>query len=246
MTGKELRLSRIFRRDGKVGVFAFDHGQHFGTVEYPKDPIKIIEDTVKGGIDALLLNPGMVKILRRDIFRKTGLAVRITGGATTYSKESDFHSLLYDIDYAVSVGADMVAMMLILGSKRENEMISSISRCVKECDRLQIPLLVEVLSAISKDPVTKELALGSRVAFELGADVIKTYYSGDDFDKIVSAARVPVIIAGGPKTDSIKDITRKAIEKGARGFAFGRNIFSSENPQNTVENLVKIVHGKSK
>lgn len=246
MTGKKLRLSRIFRRDGKVGVFAYDHGQHFGTVEYPKDPTKIIEDTVKGGIDALLLNPGMVKILKRDIFRKTGLIVRITGGATTYSKETDFHSLLYDIEYAVSVGADMVVMMLILGSKRENEMINSITRCVKECDRLQIPLLVEVLSAISKEPVTKELSLGSRVAFELGADVIKTYYSGDDFERIVSAAKVPVIIAGGPKTDSIKDMTRKAIEKGAKGFAFGRNIFSSENPQEMAENLVKIVHGKNK
>lgn len=245
MTGKELRLSRIFRRDGRVGVFAFDHGQHFGTVEYPKDPIKIIEETVKGGIDALLLNPGMVKILKKDIFRKTGLIIRITGGATAYSNESDFHSLLYDVDYAVSIGADMVGMMLMLGSKRENEMISSISRCVKECDRLQIPLLVEVLSAISKEPVTKELALGSRVAFELGADVIKTYYSGDDFEGIVSAARVPVIIAGGPKTDNIKDITRKALQKGAKGFAFGRNIFSSENPQNTVKNLVKVVHTKS-
>ena len=215
-------------------------------MEYPKDPTKIIEDTVKGGIDALLLNPGMVKILKRDIFRKTGLIVRITGGATTYSKETDFHSLLYDIEYAVSVGADMVVMMLILGSKRENEMINSITRCVKECDRLQIPLLVEVLSAISKEPVTKELSLGSRVAFELGADVIKTYYSGDDFERIVSAAKVPVIIAGGPKTDSIKDMTRKAIEKGAKGFAFGRNIFSSENPQEMAENLVKIVHGKNK
>ena len=245
MTGKELRLSRIFKSDGKVGVFAFDHGQHFGTVEYPKEPIKIIEDTVKGGIDALLLNPGMVKILKRDIFRKAGLIVRITGGATTYSKESDFHSLLYDVDYAVSVGADMVVMMLILGSKRENEMIGSIARCVKECDRLQIPLLVEVLSAISKEPVTEELALGSRVALELGADVIKTYYTGDDFNIIVSAAKVPVIIAGGPKTDNIKDVTRKALQKGAKGFAFGRNIFSSENPQNIVENLVKIVHTKS-
>ncbi|MBU4348706.1 fructose-bisphosphate aldolase [bacterium] len=242
MTGKELRLSRIFRRDGKVGVFAFDHGQHFGTVEYPKDPIKIIEETVKGGIDALLLNPGVVKILKRDIFRKAGLIVRITGGATAYSKESDFHSLLYDVDYAVSVGADMVAMMLILGSKRENEMISSISRCVKECDRLQIPLLVEVLSAISKEPVTKELALGSRVAFELGADVIKTYYTGEDFDRVVSAARVPLIIAGGPKTDNLKNMTIKAMEKGAKGFAFGRNIFSSASPRETVAQLVKIVH----
>jgi len=72
LTGKELRLSRIFRSDGKVGVFAFDHGQHFGTVEYPKGPIKIIQETVEGGIDALLLNPGMVKILKKDIFRKTG------------------------------------------------------------------------------------------------------------------------------------------------------------------------------
>lgn len=242
MTGKELRLSRIFQKDRRTGIFAYDHGQYFGDVEYPQDPIKIIKDAVKGGIDALLLNPGMVKSLKGDVFRKVGLIVRITGGATIYSKESNFHSLLYDIEYAVSEGADMVAVMLILGSKRENEIMTSIAKCVKECDRLQIPILIEVLSAISREPVTEELAFGCRVAFELGADVIKTYYSGEGFGRVVSAAKVPLIIAGGPKRDNFKDMATKAIEEGAKGFAFGRNIFSSISPRETVAQLRKIIH----
>jgi len=108
-----------------------------------------------------------------------------------------------------------------------------------------MPLIAEMLPQATDHFTDPEyIALGTRVAYELGADLVKVYYTGfESFTKVLESVPVPVVIAGGPKGKDAFEMAREALKLGAKGVAYGRNVFQADDQTEYVEKLLKTVHG---
>jgi DhnA family fructose-bisphosphate aldolase class Ia len=91
------------------------------------------------------------------------------------------------------------------------------------------------------------IADGCRIAVELGADILKPPYPGNEpgakeiFASICERSHVPVVMLGGAKTGDLRSVFETAqsgVEAGARGTIFGRNIW-----QRPVEQMERVVRG---
>ncbi len=116
-----------------------------------------------------------------------------------------------------------------------------------ECRKWQIPLVGVV--GVGKDEEKAQdarfIALGARVVAEHGADIVKTYYTVEDFEKVTSGCPVPVVIAGGPKCETDEDtlkMIRGALDGGALGIVMGRNIWQSEHPVKLIKAVRAMIH----
>lgn len=244
MTGKTIRMKRIFRDDEKAVVVAMDHGQFQGPIPGITDMPQGIANVVKGRPDAVIVNPGILSKHCDLIPRDTGVILRITGASTNYSPEFDFHRLTTTVEYALQLGADAVIVMCFVGGKGESPSLQIVGTVAEQCDKNGVPLVVEVLPQNMDhflDP--KYIASGVRAAYELGADVVKVYYTGKDtFKQITRTVPIPVLIAGGPKDQESFQMVSEAMQLGAKGVAFGRNVFQASDPTKYVEKLVRMVH----
>ncbi len=243
MTGKEVRLTRIFR-GGRTFISALDYGGFMGPVLGIEDPRAIVRQVVDGGADAILVNPGIARSEWATYAGRCGLIVRVTGGATRYNTNMSYHALVCSVEEAVSLGADAVCIMVLVGAAEEQVMFENMARVASQASRLGLPVLAEVIPAdmnMNYDPEC--IAVCARVGYELGADFIKTYFTGDGFDRVVQACRVPVVIAGGPRTADPIGMAREAIASGAAGIAFGRNVFQAPDPEAVARELRGVVHG---
>lgn len=243
MTGTDVRLRRIFKEDGKTVICPLDFAGFMGPVDGLYDPSLAVQKVVEGGCDAILVNPGMAATEWESYAGKAGLIVRVTGGSTKFSPNPAFHTLVCSVEEACRLGADAVCIMLLVGSEYEQEMFEIMGQVVSDSHTLGIPVLAEVIPydlSHSFDP--EWISVCARVGYELGADAIKTYYTGEGFQKIVEASRVPIVIAGGPKVKDPDTIVREAMASGARGIAFGRNVYQADDPARKVRELSGIVH----
>jgi putative autoinducer-2 (AI-2) aldolase len=137
-------------------------------------------------------------------------------------------------------------MAIYIGSKHENQTLTALARLVDECEDYGIPVMA--VTAVGRELEKREaryLALCCRIAAELGARVVKTYYCKVGFEKVVGGCPVPIVIAGGPKVTSESEIFEfvyDAIEKGAIGVNLGRNIWQSNHPVAMIRSIRAIIH----
>ncbi len=132
-------------------------------------------------------------------------------------------------------------------------MLSILGKVAEECDLFGMPLLAMMYPRgpkITDEHAPEVVAHAARIGAELGADIVKTNYTGDieTFKAVIESCPVPVVIAGGPKAKTIKDIlvmTDEAMKAGSAGLSIGRNVFQYEKPTLIVEALSAIVHNKS-
>lgn len=248
MTGKKLRMGNIAREDGKAVIVAMDHGGYMGPMEGIKKPCETIAKLKKGGADALLVTPGLVKECSDELANSDlGVILRIDGAGTVNSPEDAEPYQVVDLDVALSLGVDGVVAMGYLQSPVEGKSLGLLSKIANDCEKYGMPLLAEMFPTGDNPTDPEIVGLGARVGSEIGADFIKTQYTGDpgSFEEIVESTPVPIVILGGPKQDSTMDALKNvegAIEAGGMGVAFGRNIWQSKNPTKMVEAIVKIVH----
>lgn len=244
MSGKVIRTNRIFKADGKTVIVALDHGQFQGPIEGITDIQTTLKNVKEGQADAVILNPGVIQDNAYILGGNLAVLCRITGASTNYLPSFDYHRLISSVKYAISLGADGVVVMGFIGGPGENQSLEILGRVAEECSIFGVPLIAEMLPQ-SPDHFTdpKFISLGVRVAYELGADIVKVYYTGkDSFSQVIKSAKIPIVIAGGPKgTDSL-EIAKEAIELGAKGVAFGRNVFQAEDQTDYVRKLVEVVH----
>ena len=154
------------------------------------------------------------------------------------------------VEEAIRLGVDAVSIHINLGNSRETYMLEHIGTISENCDRFQIPLISMIYPRGEniKDPYDQNvLSHAVRLGAELGSDVIKTNYTGDSksFEKVVESSPLPVIVAGGPKTDTEREFFETiegAINAGAAGVAIGRNVFSSENPKLMVQAISSLLY----
>lgn len=246
MDGFSKRLSRILRPEtGRSLVVAVDHGMALG----PMTGIKNIGETISrldatGLVDAWLLTKGIFRYAF-DQVSKSGIILRISGGATIAGPELTREGLTATLEEALAADADAVATSAFIGSPYEHETLVGLARAASECRKWNMPLLGVVGLGKGNEEKKKDarfIALGARVAAEHGADLVKTYYTEQDFDQVVAGCPVPVLIAGGPKCETDLDTLKMihgAMAGGARGIVMGRNVWQSPHP----EALLAAVHG---
>lgn len=246
MVGKKRRLKRIFQEDGRTVIVPMDHGVTVGPIKGLVNMQKIIDQLLKGGVDALIIHKGVAKNV--DV-GDVGLIVHLSG-ITKLSPYPDNKVQVCSVEEALRLGADAVSVHVNIGAQREDEMLRKLSRVAEDCDKYGVPLLAMMYPRgpkIQSEHSVDVVAHAARVGVELGADIIKTNYTGsiETFRNVVEGCYVPVIIAGGPKVESAKDVLQMAydsLKAGGSGLSIGRNVFQHENPTLMVKALSAIVH----
>lgn len=238
MTGIEKRMARLLANNGKLFVAAFDHPQIYGTMQGLENTPALVHGLRKSKVDGFILNPGMVNHINAKDFEKKVLILRASVGGTMIGKVySDIHQSISSAQQAAQLGADAALVMFVLGGSHDKESQLELARVCEEYHQYGIPVIAEVLcDDYTKNNDTDFIASGARIAAELGADMIKAFYC-KDFEKVTSNCPVPVILAGGPKEADILDVVREVTSKGAKGLAFGRNIFQAEDPEKMIADL---------
>lgn len=247
--GNAIRMGQIFRKaDGRCVMVAIDHGGIAGPVKGIEDPRMVVRDCLAGGADSILATRGLVKATLPEWDRPMSIVLRLTGGFTTLGGGFE-EELICTPETALSYGAAGVAMTIKFGHKREGEFTKQASLAMGECERLGLPVMIEAMAkAEGKKPNDPEnIRLAARAAQELGADLVKTYYTGDpeSFKAVVQGCPAPILILGGEKNDSVESLfrdVRDSIEAGGAGVAIGRNIWAQGATRAMVEAMVGIVH----
>ncbi len=252
--GKEIRLERIMNRETKKTIIVpMDHGVSSGPIEGIVNIKGAVDKVAKGGANAVVLHKGMVRAGHRKRGKDIGLIVHLSA-STDLSPTKNDKVLVCTVEEAIKLGADAVSIHVNIGAEGEREMLRDFGYVSKLCEEWQMPLLAMVYGRGPKvenqyDP--KVVAHCARVGAELGADIVKVPYTGnpETFRLAVEGSPVPVVIAGGPKMKSEKDVLEMvygAMQAGAAGLSIGRNIFQAKDPTKMVKAMALIVHeGKS-
>jgi len=242
--GKKSRLSSIVAKDGRAVMLAIDHGYFMGATHGMERPAQAIEHLLPH-VDSLMLSPGIVRNSVDPWFGK-GVVLRASGGNTILDKDIDDESLILTAQQAVSMNASAVAVSIFVGSEHSHQTIINLTDMVTDAARYNLPVLgVTAVGKALKDKKEKRyLAHASRLAAELGADIVKTYYC-EGFEEVVAKTPVPIVVAGGPKLDTYEDVLRlcyNAIQMGAIGVDMGRNIWQSDYPAAIVQGVNAVIH----
>lgn len=236
MYGLKRNVAKLFGNRDKLFILAMDHAQG-GVMPGLEKPLELLEGLSSSSVDGFILNVGFAKQMACGELLKKKLILRTSFGGTMMSTEyTNVHSNHVSPMTALSLGADAVLMMFVLGGADYR----SIQRAAKDIDAyhsLGIPVIAEILCNDFDKTATYDVqANGARAAAELGADVVKAFYT-EKFDKVIEYCPAPVILAGGPKGSDIVDVAGNALKAGARGLAFGRNIFQHPDPKKIIEEL---------
>lgn len=243
--GKDIRLNRILNK-GKMLCIPMDHGISSGPLEGIKDIARFIYDTERSGLTCILINKGIIKILPRPI--SIGLIAHMSA-STSRGPDPNKKVLLGSVKEAIRLGADAVSLHINIGSNEEPMMLYSLGLVADECNEWGIPLIAMMYPRgenIKNPNDPSIISHSARIGAEAGADIVKTIYTGniDSFKEVVKSCPVPIVIAGGPKSKTNKDILQMcngAIQAGAIGVTFGRNIFEHPNPKKMITALYEII-----
>ena len=245
-SGKKRRLRRIFRSDNRTVIVPMDHGVSIGPVKGLVNMQGIIDKLLLGGIDAVVINRGIAKSVDTG---NAGLIVHLSG-ITKHCPDPNNKVQICSVADAVRLGADAVSVHINVGAKQEAQMLSTLGKVACECDDYGMPLLAMMYPRgpnIKDSHAVDVVAHAARLGAELGADIIKTNYTGDaqSFKEVVNCCHVPVIIAGGPKAETTRDVlqmVKDSITAGGAGLSIGRNVFQHEYPSKMVKALSALVH----
>jgi fructose-bisphosphate aldolase/2-amino-3,7-dideoxy-D-threo-hept-6-ulosonate synthase len=249
--GKNIRLERIFdRKSKKTIIIPMDHGLTMGTIKGLENVAEMVDKVALGGANAVLMHTGMVGAGHRQYGKDIGLIIHLSG-ATSLSLNPDRKVLVSSVERAIKMGADACSIHINIGADDEPEMLQDAQEVIESCRTWGIPLLAMMYprgQKITDENNAEVVNVAVRAGVELGADVVKTNYTGDidSFKEIVKGvSHIPVIIAGGPKMETFRDLfhmVQDSIHAGGSGVAFGRNIFQSEDPTKMVSAISKLVH----
>lgn len=245
-SGKERRMGRIFRKDGKTVIVPMDHGVTNGPINGIVNMQETINRLVVGGVDAVILHKGLAKNVDT---KGAGLIIHASA-STKIGPDVNWKVGVCSVEEAIRLGCDAVSIHVNLGSEYEPEMLMELGELADECDAWGMPLLAMMYPRgpkIKSEHDPEAVMHAARLGAELGADIVKTNYTGnfDSFKEVVKGCPVPIVIAGGPKADTVKSVlemVHNAVKAGCAGVSIGRNVFQYKNPTLMARALVGIVH----
>jgi len=249
MNGKALRMRRIMDvKTGKTVIVPMDHGVSLGPVKGINTITESIRKVAEGGATCIVVHKGIASILSKDIIGNMGLILHVSASTSLWN-EPNRKAIVSNVMDAVRLGADAVSIHVNLGGKYENEMLAQLGEISSQCIEMGMPLLAMMYPRgenVKSQFDVEAVKNCARVGAELGADIVKTNYTGDvdSFREVVRGCNVPVVIAGGPKMDSeeaLLKMVRDAMEAGAAGISIGRNVFQHDDVTGITKKLAKIV-----
>ncbi|MFI5415769.1 MAG: 3-hydroxy-5-phosphonooxypentane-2,4-dione thiolase [Nitrososphaerales archaeon] len=244
--GLKNRLAKIIKPQNRRGVMlAVDHGYFLGPTERLEVPRKTIAPLLPFA-DSLMLTRGVLRT-SVDANFPVPVVLRVSGGASIIGKDLSNETITTSVKEAIRLNVSALAMSIFIGAPHEHESLVSLGNLVNEGEEYGIPVLA--VTAVGKELEKRDaryLGLACRMAAEFGAHLVKTYYC-ENFEKVVTACPVPVIIAGGPKLATELDVfnlTYDALQAGASGVDMGRNIWQNDHPVAMIKAVRAIVHQK--
>ena len=242
--GMKNRMAGLIRPDTCRAVWlAVDHGYFLGPVSKLEDPSKTIKPLLPF-TDALMLTRGVLRNCV-DAGLNVPVILRVSGGNSIVGPALSNEGIHTSMEEAIRLNASAVAFSIYVGTEHEHDTLLALGRLVNEGQRYGIPVLA--VTAVGKELEKRDaryLSLCCRIAAELGAQIVKTYYC-DNFEKVARSCPVPLVIAGGPKLETGQDVLKlahDAIREGARGVDMGRNIWQSPNAVGMIKAIRSIVH----
>ena len=242
------RFHRLFGSDKRSVVVAMDHGSTEGVMKGFEDPGKLLEQVVAGGADVILTTVGIARHFSKEL---STISVMIRcDGATSPLLERP-RELIVDAETVLSLGAEAAAAMYFPGTANGHGSTIYFPQLVAEAHRWNLPVMAEALpygfESHKDSHETHAVAATCRMAAENGADIVKTFYTGDreSFRQVVSSCYVPVLALGGPRTNQDADflaMIRGAMDGGAAGVVIGRNVWQAAHPTAMTRALVALVH----
>jgi fructose-bisphosphate aldolase / 2-amino-3,7-dideoxy-D-threo-hept-6-ulosonate synthase len=245
-SGKTRRLRRIMQQDNRTVIVPMDHGVTIGPIQGIINMQRITDQLVKGNVDAILVHKGIAKNI--DV-GDAGLIVMLSG-MSNLTPNVNGKVQVCSVQEAIRIGADAVSVHVNVGAQDEDKMLQNLGKVSNECDIYGIPLLAMMYPRgpkIQNEHAPEVVAHAARIGAELGADIIKTNYTGtiETFKDVIESCQVPVVIAGGTKCKTLEEIlqtTFDSMKAGAAGISIGRNVFQCDAPTQIVKALSAIVH----
>jgi len=248
--GKQVRLERIVaRHSGRTVIIPMDHGTTVGPIPGLSDMRTAVQMVVDGGANAIIAHKGMVGSGHRRGGGDIGLIVHLNAG-TTLGLDPNAKVMVCTVEEAIKMGADAVSIHINLGANTEPEMLRSLGDVSGKCTEWGMPLVAMMYTRgpkITGQYDVKYTKHAARVGAELGADIVKCVYTGspESFSEVVDGCPVPVVIAGGEKMETDREILEMvagSLEAGGKGVSIGRNAFQHERPDRMVAAIAKLVH----
>ena len=250
MLGKQIRIERIIERNtSKTVIVPMDHGVSSGPIYGIADMRDAIDRVVRGGANAIVEHKGMVGAGHRRSGKDVGLIIHLSA-STSLSPYPNTKTLVCTVEEALCLGADAVSIHVNIGDDMERQMLNDFGTVSRRAQEWGMPLLAMIYprgEKITNEYDPKVLKHAARLGAELGADIVKISYSGsvESFQEVVASCPVPVVIAGGEKMESdrqILEIVRGAMDAGGAGVSIGRNVFQHPDPARMVGAVSMIVH----
>ncbi|NLR57690.1 deoxyribose-phosphate aldolase [Chitinophaga polysaccharea] len=247
MNGKSLRLNHVFRSDGKkTCIVPIDHGTTLGPIPGLKNSTRIIGQLIDGGADAIVLHKGILAHVLDEPELVRGTYLLHLSASTCLGSSQSYKVMVGSVEEGLRMGASGISIHVNLGTAEEPEMLKEFGRIATDCYHWGMPLLAMMYVDNCKHD-TRKIAHAARLAQEIGADIVKIDYpgSGEKLHEVIQGVQIPVLIAGGSKSDSPADIlmmVHHAMLAGASGVSIGRNIFQHNNPRVMTQMVGNLVH----
>ena len=238
------RMSKLIKQDGNCFYLAMDHGYFQGPTHGLERPASTLSP-IESYVDAIFIPRGSLRAAINPAIEKP-VILRVSGGNSIVSDDLANEDVTVSIDEILRLNASAVGYSAYIGSQYEHQSIMGLNNLVNACAPYGIPVMAvtAVGRELSQKQETRFLAMACRICAEAGAHVVKTYYA-EDFEKIVEGCPVPVVIAGGPKTDSqleVLNFVYDGMQRGARGVNLGRNIWQDACPSGMARALQAVIH----
>ena len=247
--GKAVRMERIINRNtGKTVIVPMDHGVSVGPIKGLIDMSKTVDQVAEGGANAVIGHIGLPRYGHRRYGKDIGLILHLSA-SSTLSPKPNRKVLVNTVENAMRMGADGVSIHINIGDDYESEMLHDFGKVAVECSYWGMPLIAMMYPRGVKIEDEKDVGpvkIAARIGAELGADFVKTVYTGDpeSFAEVVEGCPAPILIAGGSKsgTEEMFQSIEGAMKAGAKGLSIGRNVFQHDNPSLFVRAACAIVH----
>ncbi len=248
--GKSIRMERIVvRKSGRSVIVPMDHGVTLGPIRGLEDMQRAVNAVAEGGANAVLVHKGIVIAGHRGYGKDIGLIIHLSA-STSLGPDPLNKVTVATVEEAMRLGADAVSMHVNVGAENEADMLVELGETAMICEEWGIPFLAMMYprgEKVKNEHDVEVVKHVARIGAELGADIIKTNYTGDPetFKEVVRGCPVPVIIAGGPKANTDAEVLKMvedAVASGAAGVSIGRNVFQHDNPANMTIAISKVVH----
>ena len=260
--GKAVRLQKFWKRKRSV-LIPFDHANYSGPVPGIEDTLRLTERIASTEADGILITPGVLKHVA-PVVGDLGILLRIDGGFTKYTTDQRDFEEICSVEDALRLGADAVIIFTFLNTDAEAASVRRLGKTATDADHWGVPLVAEILPRSllnnhfgtqmfvqregNRPDIFDETRTAVRIGAEVGADVVKTRYTGDidQFREVVRSAGARVIVAGGPllgeSDEALLSLAAHCVKADADGIIFGRNVWQHPKMEKLIAALCAIVH----